>query len=201
MKIIICGAYAIGTHLARLLSRNQEEITVIDSDQERLAKIGFDYDLLTLQGSPTSVKTLKEANTAAADLFIADADAFASLPGFFIPKRNRLALLSNSTDDNIGFTLNRHCDEAAFLKQLGDIIETSRHNRSDGNELSQREIDVLCLLAKGFTNKEIADRLFISINTVLTHRKNISAKLGIRSVSGLSVYAIMNGYITDIPDI
>ena len=71
MKIIICGAYAIGTHLARLLSRNQEEITVIDSDQERLAKIGFDYDLLTLQGSPTSVKTLKEANTAAADLFIA----------------------------------------------------------------------------------------------------------------------------------
>ena len=71
MKIIICGAYAIGTHLARLLSRNQEEITVFDSDQERLAKIGFDYDLLTLQGSPTSVKTLKEANTAAADLFIA----------------------------------------------------------------------------------------------------------------------------------
>lgn len=77
----------------------------------------------------------------------------------------------------------------------------SRHNRSDGNELSQREIDVLCLLAKGLTNKEIADRLFISINTVLTHRKNISAKLGIRSISGLSVYAIMNGYITDIPDI
>lgn len=119
----------------------------------------------------------------------------------FIPKRNRLALLSNSTDDNIGFTLNRHCDEAAFLKRLGDIIEMSRHNRSDGNELSQREIDVLCLLAKGLTNKEIADRLFISINTVLTHRKNISAKLGIRSISGLSVYAIMNGYITDIPDI
>ena len=137
----------------------------------------------------------------AADLFIADAGAFASLPGFFIPKRNRLALLSNSTDDNIGFTLNRHCDEAAFLKQLGDIIEMSRHNRSHGNELSQREIDVLCLLAKGVTNKEIADRLFISISTVLAHRKNISAKLGIRSISGLSVYAIMNGYITDIPDI
>ncbi len=71
MKIIICGAYAIGSHLARLLSRNQEEITVIDDDEDRLAKIGLDYDLLTVQGSPTSVKALKEANTGAADLFIA----------------------------------------------------------------------------------------------------------------------------------
>lgn len=71
MKIIICGAYAIGTHLARLLSRNQEEITVIDDDSDRLAKIGLDYDLLTIQGLPTNVKTLREANAAEADLFIA----------------------------------------------------------------------------------------------------------------------------------
>ena len=131
-------------------------------------------NMFDVEASWTRPSAVAAEPDIAADLFIADAD---------------------------GFTLNRHCDEAAFLKQLGDIIETSRHNRSDGNELSQREIDVLCLLAKGFTNKEIADRLFISINTVLTHRKNISAKLGIRSVSGLSVYAIMNGYITDIPDI
>lgn len=71
MKIIICGAYSIGTHLARLLSRNHEEITVIDNDSDRLAKIGLDYDLLTLQGTPTSVKSLKEANASEADLFIA----------------------------------------------------------------------------------------------------------------------------------
>lgn len=71
MKIIICGAYAIGTHLARLLSRNQEEITVIDDDSDRLAKIGLDYDLLTVQGLPTNVKTLRAARAADADLFIA----------------------------------------------------------------------------------------------------------------------------------
>ncbi len=71
MKIIICGAYAIGTHLARLLSRNQEEITVIDDDSDRLAKIGLDYDLLTIQGTPTNVKTLREANAGDTDLFIA----------------------------------------------------------------------------------------------------------------------------------
>ena len=71
MKIIIAGAYAIGTHLAQLLSRNQEEITVIDSDPDRLEKIGGDYDLLTLCGSPSSVRTLQEVNTQDADLFIA----------------------------------------------------------------------------------------------------------------------------------
>ena len=71
MKIIITGAYAIGTHLARLLSRNQEEITIIDSDEERLERIGADYDLLTLCGEPSSVKTLQEAGAENADLFIA----------------------------------------------------------------------------------------------------------------------------------
>jgi trk system potassium uptake protein TrkA len=71
MKIIITGAYAIGTHLARLLSRNEEEITIIDDDEDRLAKIGADYDLLTICGSPSSVKTLRQAGTANADLFIA----------------------------------------------------------------------------------------------------------------------------------
>lgn len=71
MKIIITGAYAIGTYLARLLSRNKEDLTVIDDDEERLARIGSDYDLLTLHGSPTSAATLREAGIADADLFIA----------------------------------------------------------------------------------------------------------------------------------
>lgn len=71
MKIIIIGAFDIGTHLARLLSRNNEEITVVDSDEERLNKIGSDYDLLTYQGNPSSVRTLREVDTEHADLFIA----------------------------------------------------------------------------------------------------------------------------------
>ncbi len=71
MKIVIAGAYAIGTYLARLLSRNHENITLIDDDAERLENIGADADLLTLQASPGSIKTLKEADAGHADLFIA----------------------------------------------------------------------------------------------------------------------------------
>ncbi len=71
MKIVIAGAYAIGTHLARLLARDHEDITVIDTDDERLAGIGTDFDLLTMEASPTSVKSLKNAGVEHADLFIA----------------------------------------------------------------------------------------------------------------------------------
>lgn len=61
--------------------------------------------------------------------------------------------------------------------------------------LSPREVEVLVLIARGCINKEIAERLGISLTTVISHRKNIMQKLGIRSVSGLTVYAIMNGYL------
>ena len=71
MKIIIAGAYAIGTHLARLLSREHDDIVVIDSDEERLARIGSDVDILTMEASPTSVKALRRAGAEHADLFIA----------------------------------------------------------------------------------------------------------------------------------
>lgn len=71
MKIIIAGAYAIGTHLARLLAREHDDIVVIDSDEERLGRIGSDVDLLTMEGSLTSVSALKDAGAEHADLFIA----------------------------------------------------------------------------------------------------------------------------------
>ena len=70
MKIIIIGAYAIGTHLARLLSRNNDDITIIDDDGERLAQIGSDFDLMTMEASPSSINTLTDAGASAADLFI-----------------------------------------------------------------------------------------------------------------------------------
>lgn len=70
MKIIIVGAYAIGTHLAKLLSRNNQEITLIDENEENLEKLRGDFDLLTIHASPTCIRTLKEARVSSTDLFI-----------------------------------------------------------------------------------------------------------------------------------
>jgi DNA-binding NarL/FixJ family response regulator len=66
-------------------------------------------------------------------------------------------------------------------------------------EISKREADILKNIALGFSNKEIADKLFISAHTVVTHRKNITRKLGIKTVPGLTIYAILNKII-DIND-
>jgi DNA-binding NarL/FixJ family response regulator len=74
--------------------------------------------------------------------------------------------------------------------------EVLRESDSDVEVLSDRETDVLKLLATGLSNKEIADVLNISINTVITHRKNISQKTGIKSVSGLTIYAVVKKLIT-----
>ena len=71
MKIIIAGAYAIGTHLARLLSRNNHDIVLMDENEERLDGLGSDVDVLTYHASPTSIKALKEVGTSHANLFIA----------------------------------------------------------------------------------------------------------------------------------
>lgn len=61
--------------------------------------------------------------------------------------------------------------------------------------LSDREIEVLKLLASGLSTKEIGEELHISTNTVITHRKNLSVKTGIKSVSGLAIYAVVKKYI------
>ena len=71
MNIIIVGAYAIGTHLAKLLSRSNNDTVLIDDSEVRLAGVSGDYDLMTYLASPASFKTLKEAGVSNADLFIA----------------------------------------------------------------------------------------------------------------------------------
>ena len=75
-----------------------------------------------------------------------------------------------------------------IARKLGQINTAT--DRDQHEDLSDREIEVLSQLVKGLSNKEIADKLNISIHTVISHRKNITEKTGIKSLSGLTIYAI-----------
>ncbi|MBP3425530.1 MAG: response regulator transcription factor [Rikenellaceae bacterium] len=89
-----------------------------------------------------------------------------------------------------------------IISRLNAVMEQTQNatsTRIESDELSARERDILTAVARGKTNKEIADDFNLSVHTVITHRKNISHKLGINSISGLTVYAILNKLI-DVTD-
>lgn len=97
-------------------------------------------------------------------------------------------------------------DEIITIDQdLTDVLSVIRKSiRKSGyyteelhsESLSDREKDVLKLLVSGFSGKEVADKLNISVNTVMSHRKNISQKTGIKSLAGLTIYAVTNKIIS-----
>jgi DNA-binding NarL/FixJ family response regulator len=78
----------------------------------------------------------------------------------------------------------------AKILQIKQIESEPDNEQSEA--LSQREKEIVVCVVKGMTNKEIADQLFLSIHTIVTHRRNISRKLQIHSVAGLTIYAIVN---------
>ena len=92
-----------------------------------------------------------------------------------------------------------HDSAGVIVSKIRRAIESSGSvSQNDNSELSEREREILVSVAHGLTNKEIAERHHISIYTVITHRKNITRKTGIKSVAGLTVYALLNNLITQV---
>ncbi len=126
---------------------------------------------------------------------------------YFLERKRRSIILTNGTQQPqlaSMLTLNMYQDQKGLVKQLVQLHRTGHpdggtksvsHPKQGTNALSPREIEVLILLTKGLINKEIADKLNISLTTVISHRKRIVEKLGIKSAPALAVYAVMRGYI------
>lgn len=126
----------------------------------------------------------------------------------FIPEKNNCAFIALSYgpynesdihqyDGVIGLFTTPEQISKRLLTAIESVNENPRADNS--NELSAREREILTAVAKGMSNKEIADEFNLSIHTVVSHRKNISHKLGINSISGLTIYAIINKLI-DVTD-
>ena len=127
---------------------------------------------------------------------------------FFLDRQHKTIVLTTSNDPSTqpsGFhSLCINVPEGQLVRSL---LMLEQHAHAQGRNLpampkalcakvvSDREIEVLTLIVEGYINKEIADRLNIGLTTVITHRKNIMDKLGMKSVSALTIYAVMHGYV------
>ena len=125
---------------------------------------------------------------------------------FFLDRKERCIVMINGASNTFSsfHTLDTSLAEKDLVRALLRLHEGGHkqhpHPMTYGKDkdkfrLSPREVEVLTLIVRGLINKEIADRLNISLTTVISHRKNITEKLGIRSVSGLTVYAVINGLV------
>ena len=127
---------------------------------------------------------------------------------FFAERRRKTIVLTLSVNDSSQLR-NFHslCINQPEDQLVRSLLQLEQHGHGGGRNmpplpqalsqqiLTNREIEVMSLIVQGLINKEIADRLHIGVATVITHRKNIMDKLGFKSISALTIYAVMHGYV------
>lgn len=124
---------------------------------------------------------------------------------FQLKKKNIVHLITvlmsdrekKSTDSSLKYHITLKTPASEIHELVSKILKIYSKTLSskEGDDLTEREKEVLKSVALGHSNKEIAEKLFISIHTVISHRKNITAKLGIKSISGLTIYAFLSKII------
>ena len=127
---------------------------------------------------------------------------------FFAERRRQTIVLTLSLDSGSQLSeFHSICINVPEQELIRSLLTLQQHAHGGGRNLppmpqalqqkilSDREIEVMSLIVQGYISKEIADRLHIGLATVNTHRKNIMDKLGMRSVSALTIYAVTHGYV------
>lgn len=127
---------------------------------------------------------------------------------FFAERRRKTIVLTLSVNDSSQISdFHSLCINQPEDQLVRSLLQLQQHAHAGGRNmppmpqalsqqiLTNREIEVMALIVQGLINKEIADRLNIGLSTVITHRKNIMDKLGFKSVSALTIYAVMHGYV------
>lgn len=187
------------------------KIAIVDSNT--LASLGLKQLLLNVMPIMTvdtfgSFAELENSNIDEYFHYFVAMDIVIRNRQFFINHKQKTIVLTLSLNDSAQLTdfhsLYINQPEHELVRAL---LTLQQHAHGGGRNLppmpqilrqkilSDREIEVMSLIVQGYINKEIADQLNIGLSTVITHRKNIMDKLGMKSVSALTIYAVMHGYV------
>ncbi len=170
----------IREHLPGFLIYNFKDFQLFENGTRHHTLAAVIIDASIAGSSMKTMVSIKKENTNCAWIVL----QYQFISSSLISQFDELITIEQSPAE-IASTINRSIGK---VKGIQNEVKT--------DNLSDRETDVLKLLVTGFSAKEIADRLNISVNTVISHRKNISTKTGIKSLAGLTIYAVANKIIT-----
>ena len=192
-------------------SSPRPKIAVIDSNT--LAVLGLKQLLLSIMPIMTvdtfgSMAELEANQPDAYMHYFVSLDILLNNRPFFTERRRKTIVLTLSPSDaSQPAEFHSLCINQPEPQLIRQLLLLEQHAHGQGQHLpptpqilqrkilTDREIEVMALIVQGYINKEIADRLHIGLATVITHRKNIMEKLGMKSVSALTIYAVMHGYV------
>lgn len=193
------------------MTKGRPRMAIIDSNV--LALVGLKQILQQVMpiADISTFSSFEELEMEGADSFFhffVEMSIVLSQRSFFQDRRRRTIVLTTSQNpDNHLSEFHCLCTAVSEKELVRSLLVLVQRAHGQGQNLppmpkalhskilSDREIEVLSLIAQGLLNKEIADKLNISMTTVITHRKNIVEKLGMRTVSALTIYAVMHGYV------
>ena len=192
-------------------SSSRPKVAVIDTNT--LAVLGLKQLLLNIMPimSVDTFGSMAELEVNQPDTYMhyfVSMDIVLSNRPFFTERRRKTIVLTLSLSENSQLSdFHSLCINQPEPHLIRQLLQLEQHAHGQGQHLpptpqilqhkilTDREIEVMALIVQGYINKEIADRLNIGLTTVITHRKNIMEKLGMKSVSALTIYAVMHGYV------
>ena len=196
MKIVIAGAGDVGSHLARLLSYEKKDITIIDLDAERLQKIASQIDVAVVRGSATSYKVLKDAETRRADLFIAvteseEVNLVASMIAKQLGAKKTVARITN--------------EEFLMDRKSVDLAEIGIDELISPESLAAREIKRLLRIAAVTDTFEFDQGLLSLIGITIDHQsalvnRPLAETAALNPSNNYIIVAVLRGSRTIIPN-
>ncbi len=192
-------------------SSSRPKVAIIDNNT--LAVLGLKQLLMNIMPIMTvdTFGSMAELEANQPDVYMhyfVSLDILLSNRTFFSERRRKTIVLTLSlSDGSQPAEFHSLCINQPEPQLIHQLLQLEQHAHGQGQHLpptpqilqhkilTDREIEVMALIVQGYINKEIADRLNIGLSTVITHRKNIMDKLGMKSVSALTIYAVMHGYV------
>lgn len=216
INIIVADDHKIFREGIRSILEKEKDLNVVDEAAngeellEKLAQTRVDVIILDLDiGKPNGIEVTEIVSRKYPDVNILILSMI-GLHDFVIQALEMGAtgyILKNTGKDEVITAIRSVAKgDSYFSKEVSSILVEELNKpktlkkRSEGIPLTSREIEVLQLIAQEFSNPEIAERLFISIRTVDTHRRNLLEKLGLKNTAGLVKYAIMKGLVKEDPE-